>query len=67
MTEQRTEDGSAMTAEQQKCEDEVGHDFEHFPYEYDTNAGGYKLCKLCGWTEADDGYDSGSDFDDNYM
>jgi len=55
-----------MTQEQQKCEDEVGHDFERFPYEPDVNFGGFKQCKLCGWTEADDG-DYGSDFDDNYM
>lgn len=61
-----TSDPRAMTAEQQKCEDEVGHDFEHFPYEYDTNAGGYMQCRLCGWMESDDGFDYGSD-DDNYM
>jgi hypothetical protein len=66
VTEQLPQEQHAMTAEQQKCEDEVGHDFEHFPYEYDTNAGGYKQCSLCGWCEADDG-DYGSDFDDNYM
>lgn len=55
---------NAMTQEQQLCDDEVGHDFEHFHYEPDVNYGGFKQCKLCGWTEADDG-DYGSDFDDN--
>lgn len=45
-----------MTADQQKCDDEVGHDWEHFPYEYDTNSGGYMQCKLCGWCETDEGY-----------
>jgi hypothetical protein len=55
-----------ITPEQQKCDDEVGHDWEHFAYEPDTNAGGYKQCKLCGYCESDEGYDGG-DFDDNYI
>lgn len=55
-----------MTPEQRKCDDEVGHNWEHFPYEDDTNSGGYLECKLCGWCEPDDGYGEG-DFDDNYF
>lgn len=55
-----------MTPEQRKCEEEVGHDWRHEPYEYDTNSGGLKQCKLCGWMESDEDYDGG-DFDDNYM
>ncbi len=55
-----------MTAEQRKCEDDVGHDWIRHAYEPDTNWGGFMECRLCGWAQADDG-DYGSDFDDNYM
>lgn len=59
-------DPVAMTPEQRKCDDEVGHNWRHVAYEPDVNYGGFKECELCGWTEADD-EDYGSDFDDNYM
>lgn len=55
MTEQLPKDQIAMNAAQLEC-DECGHDWQHFPYEYDTNGGGYMECRLCGWTEADDGF-----------
>lgn len=54
-----------MTPEQQKCDEEVGHDYEHEAYEPDTNAGGFMRCKLCGFTCSDNGFEDG--FDDNYM
>lgn len=55
-----------MTPEQAKCDDEVGHDWHHTPYEHDTNSGGYMQCKFCGYTKSDEGFDVGSD-DDNYL
>lgn len=62
----RTEKNESMTPEQRKCDEDVGHDWNHFAYEPDTNAGGYMECKLCGFITSDDGFDVGSDFDDNY-
>ena len=59
-------DSSSMTPDQRRCEEETGHDWRRIAYERDTNYGGFMECKLCGWTQADDG-DYGSDFDDNYI
>lgn len=47
----------------EECED---HDWQRFPYEDDTNAGGYKECRRCGLQEAltiDD--DIGGDYEDH--
>ncbi len=62
-TELPTSEPVAMTPDQKACDEETGHDWQHHAYEADTNWGGFKECKLCGWTEGDDG-DYGSDFDD---
>lgn len=62
MSDSLTSDPSDMTAAQLEC-DECGHDWKHFPYEYDTNGGGYMECRLCGWTEADDGGFGGDEYE----
>lgn len=62
-----TDERSQMSADELKCDEETGHQWEHFAYEPDTNAGGYMQCRLCGFTTSDDGFDAGSDFDDNYF
>lgn len=48
-----------MTVDQKACGEETGHDWLHHSYEYDTNYGGFKECRLCGWTESDN--DGGGD------
>lgn len=56
-----------LTPAQRQCDEDTGHDWNHVAYEPDTNAGGYMECKLCGYTTSDDGFDAGSDFDDNVI
>lgn len=50
-----------MTEDQRICEQDIGHDWQKYPYEYETNFGGFMQCKLCGWIQSDDGYDYGLD------
>lgn len=54
-----------MTAEQRKCEEDVGHDFRWYAPEWDTGFTGYGECKLCGRGVPYE--DQGTDLDDNYM